>query len=280
MTTPAKRGNGTPSLVPGGTQSSPPPTSGRHLSLLGGFELRLPDGSRHVPHSSQRVLAFLALHDRELLRSFVSGHLWPETSEARASGSLRSALWRVRRVDSELIQATDGRLGLGPEVNVDVRIVEAAARHILTATGHAQSTLDPSSFATDILPGWYDEWLFTPRERMLQLNLHALEAAAEQHLAAGDYVNAMEWAITAASVDPFRESPQRILARIHLAEGNQSEALRTYVAYRNLLKTEFEQPPTLEFQAIISQIRQEDRTATGVSTRLMAGTRRPAVSAQ
>lgn len=249
MTVTARRREGA------GTHSPLPPTSSRHLRLLGGFELWFADRPRHVPHSSQRVLAFLALHGGELLRSYVSGNLWPETSEERASGSLRTALWRLRRVDSGLVQATDGRLGLGPEVTIDARIVEAAARRILSGPGHLQNKFDPASLATDILPGWYDEWLHIPRERLRQLNLHALDAGAEQRLVAGDHVNAMEWAITAASADPLRESPQRILARIHLAEGNRSEALKTYVAYRNLLKTELDQPPTREFQAIIRPIR-------------------------
>src|SRR5664280_310736 len=43
------------------------------------------------------------------------------------------------------------------------------------------------------------------------------------------------WAIRA---DPFRESGHAALIRVHLAEGNQSEALRQFATYRELIVDE------------------------------------------
>ena len=61
------------------------------VELLDGFALRA-RVSVDLPLSAQRVVAFLALHDRPLLRLHVAGVLWPETSEDRAFASLRTAL--------------------------------------------------------------------------------------------------------------------------------------------------------------------------------------------
>ena len=67
------------------------------LNLLRGFELWC-DGERvTLPMSAQRVLAFLALHDRPVLRLYVAGSLWLDASEERSYANLRSALWRLRR---------------------------------------------------------------------------------------------------------------------------------------------------------------------------------------
>ncbi len=45
-------------------------------------------------------------------------------------------------------------------------------------------------------------------------------------------------------VEPLRESAQASLIRVHLAEGNQSEALRVFERYRGLLLRELGLEPT------------------------------------
>src|SRR4029450_1913692 len=75
------------------TQPAAPAT----LVLLDGFELRCQ--AEPVPRAmtAQRLLAFLALHNRPLPRSHVAGTLWLDTTEEHATASLRSVLWRLRR---------------------------------------------------------------------------------------------------------------------------------------------------------------------------------------
>ena len=52
-------------------------------------------------------------------------------------------------------------------------------------------------------------------------------------------------AATAAVVaDPLRESPHAALIRVHLAEGNRSEAIRELESYRHLLRVELNVAPT------------------------------------
>src|SRR4051794_34352464 len=91
------------------------------LGLLSGFDLLHGDQHVQMPLSGQRVLAFLALHERPLQRVYVAGKLWLDATEDRANASLRTALWRVGRVSDRLIRATPTHLALAPEVQVDVR---------------------------------------------------------------------------------------------------------------------------------------------------------------
>ena len=91
------------------------------LSLLNAFDLRC-DGKRvALPLSVQRLLAFVALHDHSLLRVFVAGSLWTDSSEERAAASLRSSLWRLHRPGVRLIDANTTHLRLATEVDVDIR---------------------------------------------------------------------------------------------------------------------------------------------------------------
>jgi DNA-binding SARP family transcriptional activator len=76
------------------------------LHLVDGFELGLAGRRLELALPAQRLLAFLALHDQPLLRRDVAGVLWLDSSDEHAAGSLRSALWRVRRLDVPLVEAS------------------------------------------------------------------------------------------------------------------------------------------------------------------------------
>jgi DNA-binding SARP family transcriptional activator len=90
----------------------------------------------------------------------------------------------------------------------------------------------------EVLPGWYDDWVLMERERLRQRMLHALEALSGKLIRAGRFAEAVEAALVAVSVDPFRESAHRALIEAHLAEGNHFEARRSWQSYRDLLRSE------------------------------------------
>src|SRR4249920_895929 len=97
------------------------------LTLLGAFDLSVDGESVSLPMNGQRVLVFLALHGRSLLRPFVAGSLWLDSTEDRAAGSLRSALWRLNR-RHRFIETDGERLSLAADVSVDVEAAAAQAR--------------------------------------------------------------------------------------------------------------------------------------------------------
>jgi hypothetical protein len=53
----------------------------------------------------------------------------------------------------------------------------------------------------------------------------------------------------ATSAEPLRESAQRALIKAHAAEGNLTEARRSYRAYHDLLRRELGVAPTGDFAA-------------------------------
>jgi DNA-binding SARP family transcriptional activator len=203
---------------------------------MNAFELRC-DGHRvHLPLSAQRLLAFVAVHDGTLLRVYVAGTLWIDASDDRAGASLRSSLWRLNRPGYQLVDATSTHLRLAPGVDVDFRRGLALAHRLLNGTADSIDLEDAEAcLGADLLPDWYEDWLLFERERFRQLSLHALEALAAQLMDAGDMGRALEAALAAVRGEPLRESAHRALIRVHLAEGNEWEALRQYELCRRLL---------------------------------------------
>jgi len=58
----------------------------------------------------------------------------------------------------------------------------------------------------------------------------------------------------AMKVEPLRESSHASLIRVHLAEGNQSEALRVYERYRVLLNDVLGLEPTERLSDLVASI--------------------------
>ncbi len=213
---------------------------GAVLCLLGGpYVLR--SGRRcNVPEGSKRLLAYVALHGGRVDRRMAAGTLWPEGADERAAGNLRSALWRLKGVGIDLLEADKVVLTLHPETVVDVQaLCDWAARvieHRASASDLRILGWDPE--AADILPGWYDDWVICERERIRQRLLHGLEAVSRELVRRGRAGDAVEAAMNAVRFEPLRESAQQTLVEAHLAEGNYVEALRAFRSYARLLRHE------------------------------------------
>jgi DNA-binding SARP family transcriptional activator len=203
------------------------------LRLLAGFGLEVAGTGVRIPAGAQRVVAFVALHERPVLRAYVAGALWLDCPEARAAGNLRSALWRIHRRAPCLVEADPRTLRLGRSVRVDFRDTEALARAQLSGSS---APISPRALALDLLPDWYEDWVLIERERFRQLRLLALESRCECLAAAGRFDEALEAGLLAVGGEPLRESAHRALVRVHLADGNAAEALRQFRLCRRLLR--------------------------------------------
>jgi len=218
------------------------------LQLLGGFCLAQGGERVAVSQPAEKLLAFLGLHQTFLARRYVSGSLWCETSDERASGRLRTALWQLRAIDPLLVSGDRARIGLGPIVQVDVRQMERQATRLLNhKDGH---DVDLELFRDDLLPDWNDEWVMNEQIQLRHLRLEVLDTIASDSLRRGDYGTAGRSALTAARADPLRESSHRLLVRAHLASGNRVEAMRQFSEYADLLQREFGLTPSSAMVAL------------------------------
>jgi DNA-binding SARP family transcriptional activator len=218
------------------------------VAVLGQFRLLRGMNVVLVPRASQRLLAFLALHDRIVERAALAGALWPEASEPHALGSLRAALSRLQGTARMALAASQLELGLAEGVAVDIHHAKALARRLLDpAVPPVPGDLGSSAvmaLSADLLPDWYDDWVLVEAEDWRQLRLHALEALADHLTTAGRLGEAAGAARAAVRGEPLRETSHAALIRVFLAEGNVSEAVREFRSYRALLHDELGLEPT------------------------------------
>ena len=194
------------------------------LELLGGFELRAQGRSVRPPLQVQRLLAFLALQGgRPLHRAYVAGRLWIDLSQDHAHASLRTTLWRMRRAGCPVVDVTSTHVAIAPSVTVDVHELEACAGRVLQQD----------------------------RERLHQLRVVALEAAAEALIVVRRYADAAVAALAAVGADPLRESAYRLLIRSDLGDGNAAEALRHFDAFRTDLMALYGLDPSPQMQELV-----------------------------
>ena len=216
------------------------------LRLLDGFDAEVDGRSVRLPLGAQRVVAFVALHERPLQRLYVAGSLWLDSPEARAAANLRSALWRIQRLAPSLLDVDARTLRLGGDVRVDLRDAERLARAEL---GDGGSEL--AGLGADLLPDWYEDWVLIERERFRQLRLRALEAACRRLTEEGRLGEALEAGLMAVSAEPLRESAHRTLVRLHLAAGNAVEARRQYQLCRHLLRSQLGLEPSERMRELV-----------------------------
>jgi DNA-binding SARP family transcriptional activator len=223
--------------------------------LLDGFSLFCGSALLSVPRASQRLIAFLALHAGMVRRAAVAGTLWPDASEDHAYVNLRQALARLQRRARRALAASKLELGLAEGVTVDLRQARVLARRLLDpAVTPGRSELGPAAvgvLSAELLPDWYDDWVLLEAEDWRQLRLHALEGLAGRLAAAGRWGEAAGAAGAAVRADPLRESARACLIQVHLAEGNQSEAIREFARYQKLLHVDLGLEPTLRLRQLV-----------------------------
>jgi SARP family transcriptional regulator, regulator of embCAB operon len=229
------------------------------VMLLDGFGLFWGRALLRVPRASQRLVAFLALHSGMVRRAAVAGSLWPNASERHAYANLRQALARLQSTARKALAASKLELGLAEGVTVDIRHARALACRLLDpALTLEQSELGTAAvgvLSAELLPDWYDDWALLEAEDWRSLRLHALEALAGRLTAAGRWGEASGAARAVVRAEPLRESGHAALIQVHMAEGNQSEAVRQFASYRALLRAELGLEPTARLRRLVPDLR-------------------------
>jgi DNA-binding SARP family transcriptional activator len=218
------------------------------LWLVGHFRLTAPGAEVALGECGARLLALLALREGPITRACTAGTLWPETSDDHAQSSLRSALSRLPGPARRAVDVKGHDLSLAAGVEVDLHEHRSLAYRLLDpscASRPADLRREAThELSTDLLPDWYEDWIRPEADAWRQLRVHALEALAGRLTQVRRFGEAATAATVAARADPLRESARAALVRIHLAEGNQSDALDEFHRYRSLIRAELGLEPT------------------------------------
>jgi DNA-binding SARP family transcriptional activator len=231
--------------------------SAPEVQLLGGFGLFNGHVDVTLAEGSQKLLAFLALRKKPVKRTLAAGTLWPEADDVRAHSSLRSAVARLDPAAESALVVTTTHLKLSDSVTVDLWESEALARRLVGP--HASLRVEPSisgdleALSSALLPDWYEDWVILEAENWGQLRIHALEALAKELREGGSFGDATSAAQAAVQADPLRESARAALIKVHIAEGNISEALKEFASYRETLMSELNLEPTPGLKNLLAE---------------------------
>jgi DNA-binding SARP family transcriptional activator len=213
--------------------------------LLNGFRCFSDDALISLPEGSQRLLVLLCLSGHPVGRAQIAGTLWPEVTEQRAQGSLRSGLFRLGEARGTVSSRGDA-LALAAGVSVDLRKSTALARDLFRPgpVVDLDWTEAISILSSELLPGWYDDWVLLETERWRQLRLHGLEAISRRLVDQQRFGEALDAAMSAVQAEPLRESAHIAVIKVHLAEGNRSEAVAELERYARLIADELGVEPS------------------------------------
>jgi len=212
------------------------------LSLLGGFRLQMEGRNVEVCRSAQRLSAYLAIQDRPVSRERVACDLWPDLQPTDALARVRDALYRLRRVGTDLVEGSGMWLSLDERMHVDVRHRWHRARAVLAGGGGSHGP--GSSPALDelaprpLLPTWDEAWLAGPRHDLWLTCVRALECLAQDRADQKRFLDAEVACRIVIEAEPYRESAHLLLADVYLAEGNPGQALVTVREYASRVRRE------------------------------------------
>ena len=232
------------------------------LRLLGFPALSATDGAPVVglgPGKPLALLAYLSVR-REARRDELVDLLWGEVNEANARNAFRQALHRLRTaLGEDVIPQDPDRVELaGHGVIVSDR--DAFLAHL--EAGDTAAALD--AYRGDFLEGFelgeqvFDNWVDAERTRLKSRFHSALQQGAESALAAGRWLEALQYVQRLTAVAPFDEAAAMLEANVLVAAGRGPEALGALRRYTQILGDQLDLPPSPRVREMIARIERAD----------------------
>ena len=238
------------------------------LRGFGEFEARLHDApfGRSSGKTAQRpldLLRVLVAHGQGALPvAHVLDWLWPEAEPSAQRKAFDVALLRLRRLldAPHLLHLEGGRLWLDPRwVWTDVSALQVLTQRIGSAAGATLPQLQAwARQLLELMRGPFmaaeeAEWAQAPRARHRQRFVLAVAQLAGQ-IELLDTQAAIRLYESGLDADPLAESLSRRLMRLHVARGDQAEALRVWRSCRTLLLVTAGLGPSQETRALAAQL--------------------------
>jgi TolB-like protein/DNA-binding SARP family transcriptional activator len=243
-----------------------------HLSLLGRFELRGPEGLLELGGSKlAALLAYLSStfperHGREKLMTL----LWGSRIDNQARQNLRQTLHRLRHILGDDALVIDGS---SVSINSSVVASDLSRFSFLLGVG----TRDALKEAVDLYKGGlldeisiaeeaWTEWLGVESQRLEDLALNAIVKLGELELLAANPEGALRAAHRAYAIDHLREDAHRLAIRALAASGRRADALKHYEDYAVVLRRELDAEPDPSTRQLAADLRKPRRAHSGWET--------------
>ena len=221
---------------------------------------------------AQALLAFLLLQSRtNQHREILANTFWGDFSEEKARSSLRTSLWRLRKLlepgvvdrGTYLITNSIGEVGFNRNSDywLDVEFFESKIKNSLEqpiAEMNAARASDLQDglqvYTGDLLQGFYDDWILRERERLHYKFLDSLIRLMRFHSREGNFEQSIVFGQRVVQIDPLREEIHREIMRLYLKTGQRVLAIRQYETCRSVLQEELGILPMEETETLYREI--------------------------
>lgn len=251
------------------------------LHFLGEFSIdgKPPPGGLNNRHLA--LLTYLALlYPKPVARSAPAFTLWADSSEEQALTNLRKALHYIKQTipNGDLIFADSRSIQFNPALDIQVDIADFAAALDLAEFARRegdsqteQNSLESAAafYKGDLLPGLYDDWLVSARNRLRDRFVHALDRLIALLEARQRYRDAITYAQRLLQTDNLREETYRTLIRLHALNNDRAAALNVYHVCAGVLSKELGVEPDTPTRDLYERLLKNDSqlTKSTVSTR-------------
>jgi predicted ATPase/DNA-binding SARP family transcriptional activator len=230
------------------------------VKLLGQFEVKLESVRLSIPsRNAQALFAYLVLHaGKSHRREWLAGLLWPDSSEENARSNLRHELWRLRKAFESsgescfLVDDLSITFISPSKYYLDVERLERAP----SASNPTDDLIKALSiYGGELLPGFYNEWIFMERAR-----LNALFEAKIAHLLEilqneGRWAEVVDWGMSWIAWGQMPEPAYRALISAHANSGDLPKAIATYEQYAQALQKDMGIMPSEQTQALYKRLK-------------------------
>ncbi|HET9426206.1 MAG TPA: AAA family ATPase [Gemmatimonadaceae bacterium] len=222
------------------------------------------------PGKPLALLAYLSVR-REARRDELVDLLWGEVSEANARNAFRQALHRLRTaLGEDIIPMDRDRVELAESAGI-----ENDRDLFLNALERGDVAAAIDAYRGDFLEGFdlgepvFDSWVDAERTRLKNRFQLALQAGAESALAAGRWLEALQYVQRLTAVAPYDESAALLEANVLVAAGRGSEAAMALRRFSETLRVQLDLPPSAKVREMLTRIERADqaRESTPASPR-------------
>lgn len=231
------------------------------ISLLGQFNLRANDRPlKLASRPAQSLLAYLVMHaGMEQRREKLAGLLWPEATETNARSYLRQALWRIRKA-LESSSLDSGRFLDIDDISVTFRDDAAYWLDVADFLSHGKTTVIDDLLSAvalykgELLPGFYDEWIFPERDRLQAAYHQEMGELLNRLLGSQRWTDAIHWSEQWIRLGQSPEAAFSALLRAYAGLGDRGMAHSTYKRYVEAIDRELGIEPSDEMQRLYESI--------------------------
>jgi DNA-binding SARP family transcriptional activator len=215
------------------------------------------------------LLVFLAIgRGRFFSRMDIARCIW-ETEPDSSTGTLNTALWRLRRSLTRgsvkaadfLITTPGGAIGLNGPVTMDTFTFEEYAR---SGLGKSTAQITPTEeqdlqraltlYCDDVLTDFRSSWALRERERLRNIYIEIAAKLMKVNGDRGQYDEAIACGGLILAIDLPREEIQREVMRLLAVSGRRALAMRQFEICRDALSSQLGISPLPETVALYKRI--------------------------